>query len=153
MATDAVPARASGDSVIQSWWFGFLVRAALALLAFWALWFAQDRFHAFTLQASANFSYDNSLWLRSVGATVAAGFLFGLAAWLPFTRIRYLPSRLLLAAAALLPVVHFWWIVLEHHGQASGLWRGFWVDVPVETQFVLAGFAGVALASGFRAKI
>ena len=71
MATDAVPARASGDSVIQSWWFGFLVRAALALLAFWALWFAQDRFHAFTLQASANFNYDNSLWLRSVaGATL-----------------------------------------------------------------------------------
>jgi hypothetical protein len=124
------------------------VRAALALLAFWALWFAQDRFHAFTLQASANFSYDNSLWLLSLGATVAARFLFGLAAWLPFTRIRYLPSRLLLAVAALLPVAHFWWIVLEHHEHASGLWRGFWFDVPVETQFVLAGLAGVAIASG-----
>jgi hypothetical protein len=30
---------------------------------------------------------------------------------------------------------------------------GFSFDVPVETQFVLAAFAGVALASGIRAKI
>ncbi len=120
MATDAVPARASSDSIIQAWWFGFLVRAAVALLAFGALWFAQDRFHAYALQASANFSYDNSLWLLSVGATIAAGLLFGLATWLPFTRIRYLPSRLLLAAAALVPVAHFWLIILNHHQRPTG---------------------------------
>jgi hypothetical protein len=153
MATEAVPARASSDPVIQAWWFRFLVRAALALLAFSALWFAQDRFHAFALQRSENFSADTSLWLLSVGATVAAGLLFGLAAWLPFTRIRYLPSRLLLAAAALLPVAHFWLIILNHHVRPTGwLWRAYWFDLSIDTQFVLAGFAGVALASGVRAK-
>jgi hypothetical protein len=100
---------------------------------------------------SANPSYDNSLWLLSVGATIAAGLLFGLAAWLPFTRIRYLPSRLLLAAVALVPVAHFWLIILNHHVRPTGwLWRAYWFDLSVEMQFVLAGFAGVALASGFR---
>ena len=153
MATEAVPGRASSGSTIQAWWFRFLVRAVLALLAFGALWFAQDRLHAFSLRFSANFSYDNSLWLLSVGSTVVAGLLFGLAAWLPFTQIRYLPSRLLLAVAALLPLVHFWWIVLEAHASPNS-WptQARWFDLSLETQFVLAGFAGVALASGFRAR-
>jgi hypothetical protein len=130
-----------------------LVRTALALLAFWALWFAQDRYGTFRVRLSPFFTYDNSLWLLSVVSTIAAGLLFGLAAWLPFTRIRYLPSRLLLAAVALVPVAHFWWIFLNQHGRPTGwLWRAYWFDWSAETQFVLAGFAGVALASGFRAK-
>jgi hypothetical protein len=155
MATEAVPGRASSGSLIRAWWFRFLVRAALALLAFGVLWFAQDRFHAFALQNSENFSndYGLSLWLLSVGATIAAGLLFGLATWLPFTRIRYLPSRLLLAAAALVPVAHFWLVILNHHERPAGwLWQAHWFDFSIETQFVLAGFAGVAIASGFRAK-
>jgi hypothetical protein len=153
MATDAVPVPASSDSRIQAWWFRFLVRAALALLSFWALWFAQDRLRAFALERSTNVSEDNTLWLLSVVTTVMAGLLFGLAAWLPFTRIRYLPSRLLLAAVALVPVAHFWLIFLNHHVRTKGwLWQAHWFDSSVETQFVLAGFAGVALASGFRAK-
>jgi hypothetical protein len=139
--------------MIRAWWFRLLVRVALALLAFGALWFAQDRFHAYALQASGNFSYDNSLWLLSVGTTIAAGLLFGLATLLPFTRMRYLPSRLLLAAAALVPVAHFWLIILNHHERPTGwLWQAYWFDFSVETQFVLAGFAGVAIASGIRAK-
>ncbi len=82
-----------------------------------------------------------------------AGLLFGLAACLPFTRIPYLPSRLLLAAVALVPVVHFSWIILDQHvDPASWLWRAYWFDFSFEMQFVLAGFAGVALASGYRAK-
>ena len=152
-ADAAVHARASSDSMIQTWWFGFLVRTALALLAFWALWFAQDRYSTFRVHAGATFSYENSLWLLSVGATIVAGLLFGLAAWLPFTRVRYLPSRLLLAAVALVPVAHFWWIFLNQHGRPTGwLWRLYWFDMSAQTHFVLAGFAGVALASGFRAK-
>jgi hypothetical protein len=139
--------------MIQAWWLRFIVRAALALLAFWALWFAQDRFSAFRVQYTRPFlGYDNSLWLLSVVATVVAGLLFGLAAWLPFTKIRYLPSRLLLAAAALVPVAHFWWTLVGSQFQDSRLWRFYWFDMSVETQFVLAGFAGVALASGFRAR-
>ena len=94
MATEAVPAQTSSDSMIQAWWFSFLVRTGLVLLAFWALWFAQDRYGAFRVRLSPFFTYDNSLWLLSVAATIVAGFLFGLAAWLPLTRIRYLPSRL-----------------------------------------------------------
>ena len=67
--------------------------------------------------------------------------------------VPYLSSRLLLAAVALVPVAHFWWIFFNHHGNPSGwLWRAYWFDMSSETQFVLAGFAGVALASGFRTK-
>ena len=153
MATEAVPAQTSSDSRIQAWWFSFLVRTGLVLVAFWALWFAQDRYGAFRVRLSPFFTYDNSLWLLSVAATIVAGFLFGLAVWLPFTRIRYLPSRLWLAAVALVPLAHFWWIFLNQHGSPTGwLWRLYWFDMSVQTQFVLAGFAGVALASGFRAK-
>jgi hypothetical protein len=152
----AVHPRAASGSLIQAWWFRFLVRAALVLLAFGALWFAEDRFHALLVQESApssNLSFDNSLWLLSVGAAVATGLLFGLAAWLPFTRIRYLPSRLMLAAVALVPVAHFWWTVLERHARPTGwLWRAYWFDLSVEVQFVLAALAGVAIASGFRAR-
>jgi hypothetical protein len=46
MVTDAVPARASRDSIVQARRFRLLVRAALALLAFWALSFAADRYQA-----------------------------------------------------------------------------------------------------------
>jgi hypothetical protein len=46
MATDAVPARASGGSIAQAGWFRFVVRAAIALLAFWTLSFAADRYIA-----------------------------------------------------------------------------------------------------------
>ena len=155
MATDAVPARASSDSMIQTWWFRFLVRTALALLAFLALWFSQDRYLTFRVQLTRPFlGYDNSLWLLSVVATIVGGLLFGLAAWLPFTGIRYLPSRLLLAAVALVPVAHFWWIVLEQHdsGPTGWLWRAYWFDYSFEVQFVLAALAGVAIASGLRAK-
>ena len=156
MAHAAVPARASSGSLIQARWLRFLVRAALALLAFGALWVAEDRFHALLVEKeapSSNFSFDNSLWLLSVGAAVATGLLFGLAAWLPFTRIRYLPSRLLLAALALVPVAHFWWTVLERHARPTGwLWQAYWFDLSVEVQFVLAALAGVALASGFRTR-
>ncbi len=153
MAADAVSAPAERDSMIQAWWFRYVVRTALVLLALWALWFADDRYSAFRFHAGATFSFDSSLWLLSVGATIVAGLLFGLAAWLPFTRIRYLPSRLLLAVVALVPVAHFWWIFLNQHGAPTGwLWRAYWFDFSRQTQFVLAGFAGVALASGFRAK-
>ena len=153
MATDAVPAQAPSGSMIQTWWFSFLARTGLVLLAFWALWFAQDRYGAFRVRLSPFFTYNNMLWLLSVAATVVAGLLFGLAGWLPFKRIRYLPSRLWLAAVALVPVAHFWWIFLNQHGSPTGWpWRLYWFDMSAETQFVLAGFACVALASGFRAK-
>ena len=152
MATDAVPAQASGGRVIEAWWFGFLVRSVLALLALWTLSFAADRYRAFGLDASANFRYDTSLWLSWAGAMVAAGFLFGLATWLPFAKLRFLPSRLLLAAFALLPLAQFWWVLIQGHGRSGGwLSQAYWFD-GAQIQFVLAALAGVAIASGFRAK-
>jgi hypothetical protein len=152
VATDAVSSRASSDSIVEAWWFLFVVRTALALLAFLALSLAVDRYEVFGRDASANFRYANSLWLSWVGVTVAAGLLFGLATWLPFTKVRFLPSRLLLAAATLLPLVHFWWVLIQGHGQSSGwLAQAYWFD-GAQIQFVMATLAGVAIASGFRAK-
>lgn len=151
MATDAVPARASSDSIVEAWWFRFLVRIALALLALWMLSFASDRYAAFVRDRSANFRYDDSLWLSWVGATVAAGFLFGLATLLPFVKVRYLPSRLLVAALALLPLAHFWWLFQGDVGSGGWLARFYWFD-GVHPQSVLAALAGVAIASGFRPR-
>jgi len=137
MATDAVPAQAPSGSMIQTWWFSFLARTGLVLLAFWALWFAQDRYGAFRVRLSPFFTYNNMLWLLSVAATVVAGLLFGLAAWLPFTRIRYPEPTLARRCGA-------------------GAGRALLVDLLEPTRksnrLALAGFAGVALASGFRAK-
>ena len=151
VATDAVSSRASSGSITEALWFRFVVRTGLALLAFWALSFAQVRYRAFVMEFSAQFRH-GSLWLSWAGVTIAAGLLFRLATWLPFAKIRFLPSRLLLAAVALLPLARFWWAYMEDHA-ASGGWLGrfYWFDEGA-IQFVMAALAGVAIASGFRAK-
>ena len=147
--TEAVPAGASSGSIVQALWFRFLVRAALALLAFGALSFAAGRSRAYQ-ESAAIFRFDDWLWLSWVAAAIVAGLLFGLATWLPFGKIRFLPSRLALAAATLVPVAHFWWLA---DGHALGGWLGtlYWFD-DLAIQFVMAALAGVAIASGFRAK-
>jgi hypothetical protein len=152
VATDAVPTRASSGRIVQALWFRFFVRTALALLALAALSVAADRYEAFASDAAANFRFDEWLWLSWIGATVSAGLLFGLAAWLPFMRFRYAWSRLLLAALPLAPIVQFWWVWMERRGAAGGwLVRADWLT-DAASQSVLAAFAGVAIASGFRAK-
>ncbi len=77
--------------------------------------------------------------------------MFGLATGLPFAKVRFWPSRLLLAAVALVPLVHFWWAFLEGHGGPGALGGNYWFDA-IAVQFEVAALAGVALASGFRAK-
>jgi hypothetical protein len=149
VATDPVPTRVPGNSIVEAGWFRFLVRTALALLAFWILSFAADRYTAFA-EAAVEFRNYDSLWLSWIGAAVAAGLLFGLATWLPFTRIRFLPSRLLLAAAALMPIAHFWWVIVRR-GTGAVQVRLYWFDA-TPIQFVLAVLSGVAIASGFRVK-
>jgi hypothetical protein len=109
MATDALPARASSTSIAEASWFRFLVRAVLVVLAFLMLRLAADQLRTLSLGRSVSLQLDTTLWLESIGSTVAAGLLFGLATWLPFTSVRLLPSRLVLAVVALLPVAHFWW--------------------------------------------
>jgi hypothetical protein len=151
MATDAVPNRTSGGSIAQAGWFRFLVRAGLALLAFGTLWFAADRYSAFIRDTAADFTYNDRVWLSAVGATVVGGALFGLASWLPFTRVRFWPSRLLLAAVALVPLVHFWWVWIHGHQSGGLVERFYWFDAsPI--QFASGLLAGVAIASGFRAR-
>jgi hypothetical protein len=150
MATDAVPAHIARDSLVETWWFRLLVRTALAALAFWTLSFATDRYTTFARDAGTNLRFNDSLWLYWLGATVAVGLLFGLATWLPFTKVRFVPSRLLLAAAALLPAAQSWVLI---QGSETGGWlrQAYWFD-DAPAQFALAVLAGVAIASGFRAK-
>jgi hypothetical protein len=151
MATETVPAQASGGKVVEAWWFGLLVRSALALLGLWTLSFAADRYDSFLVDYQRQLRMNNWLWLSWASAMVAAGFLFGLATWLPFAKVRFLPSRLLLAALALLPLAHFRWVYIQGHGSGGWLARGYWFD-GAQIQFVLPALAGVAIASGFRAK-
>ena len=97
------------------------------------------------------------LWLSWVALVVLAGFLFGLAAWFPFTKVRYLWSRLLLAALALLPLVHYLYVFgyqVPHTGSSGSGWIGrqWYVLSGIAAQTASAALVGVALASGFRAK-
>jgi hypothetical protein len=108
---------------VGAWWLRLIVRTIIALLALWALAFAADRYDVFLRDFGTNFRFDTWLWLSWIGAAAGAGLLFGLAACLPFARVRFLPSRLLLAALALLPLAHFWWVFIEGHGSGGWLAR------------------------------
>ena len=150
MAASAVRAR---PTIAEEWWFRLIARAALAVLALWVLAFAGDRLVAFETDWRFAFDMDRGMWLAWIAPTIGTGFLFGLATWLPFAKVRYLWSRLLLAALALAPIAQFWWLYLEGHA-AELRWRwlfhaDWFVDFPAQS--VLAGLAGVAIASGFRA--
>jgi hypothetical protein len=79
VATDAVPTRSASGSIFRAMWFHLIAGAALAVLAFVSLSVAQDRNIAFRLDGVANLRFDDRLFLPWVGATVVAGFLFGLA--------------------------------------------------------------------------
>jgi hypothetical protein len=156
MAADAVPASSSPGPTFGATWFRLTLRIILALLALLALALAADRLDAWMAEL-ANFQRAPGLWLSWIGATVAAGILFGLATSLPFstTGVRYAWSRLLLAAIALVPIAQYWWVFLfqlgRHHEAGGWLARADWLMDPW-TQSVLAALAGVAIASGFRAR-
>jgi hypothetical protein len=148
VAATAVPAR---RTIADEWWFRLLVRAILALLALWVLAFAGDRRVAFENDFDFG-AMDTGMWLAWIGPTIGTGFLFGLATWLPFAKVRYLWSRLLLAALALAPIAQFWWLFNEGHA-AEIRWRwlfhaDWFLSFPAHS--ALAALAGVAIASGFR---
>jgi hypothetical protein len=155
VAVDAVPASSSRRMVVGAWWLRLIVRTIIALLALWAMAFAADRYDAFFVDYQRQLRMDVWLWLSWIGAAAGAGLLFGLAASLPFARVRYAWSRLLLTAVALVPIAQFWWVFiyqLQRHGEAGGwLTRADWLMDPW-SQSALAALAGVAIASGFRAK-
>jgi hypothetical protein len=136
----------------EQWWLRLVVRIVLALLALGGLAFATNRQDEFIRGFASTFRYDVRLWLAWVGTAAAGGCLFGLAAWIPFTRVRYLWSRLLLAALPLLPLVQFWWVYIEQHGhQTAWEWlvRTGWL-LDASSQTAVAVLVGVAIASGFR---
>ncbi|SRR6266545_935766 len=153
VAVDAIPYR-SRRTFFKPW-LRFVARATLALLAMWTLHLAQNRFASLLENYSSTFHLDTGLWLGWVGTSAGAGFLFGLAALLPFSRVRFLWSRLLLAGLALLPVVQYWLIwgyLLPRRHTMSGWFvtTSGWFDIG--TQLALTVLAGVAIASGFRAE-
>src|SRR5829696_3044261 len=141
--------------IVEEWWFRLIVRAVLALVALWAVHIAAGRFTVFQRDFSTNLNEVGvPEWLAWLGSMAAAGFLFGLAAWLPFGKVRCLWSRLLLAGLALAPLVQFWWVYVfqlgRHHAPGGFISRHVWfADWVSETG--LAILVGVAIASGFRA--
>ena len=71
MGTHAVPARGSGASLVDERWFRFLLRAAIALLAFLALWFAaRSATGRSSSSARRPSDPDDALWFSWVAATV-----------------------------------------------------------------------------------
>ena len=119
------------------------------VLALWALAFAGDRYEAYLRDSQAEFRIDTWLWFSWIGAAVAGGLLFGLATWLPFTSVRFLWSRLLLAAVAFVPIAQFWWVwiyQLQRQGEVPHwVYRADWFfAAPAQT--ALAVLPGVAIA-------
>jgi hypothetical protein len=158
MSVDAVPASPSRGTMLASWWLHLIVRTILTLLALWVLTFADDRYEAWLLSIRrfrVDGLSDDWIWLSWIGAAVVAGLLFGLATWLPFAAIGYRWSRLVLAVVALAPIAQYWWVwiyQLQRHGEVGGwLYTADWFFA-APTQTALAALAGVAIASGFRAK-
>jgi hypothetical protein len=102
-----------------------------------------------------SFEIDSWLWLSWMGAAVGAGLLFGLAIWLPFTSVRFVWSRLLLAAVALIPIAQYWWVwIYQYQGHSKvpdWVYRADWFFA-APAQASLAVLTGVAIASGVRAK-
>ena len=139
-------------SFLEAPWFRLAARAVLALLALWLVHLGSDRYVLFTKDyLSALGVMDLGSWLLWVGSYAGAGLVFGLAAWLPFTSVRYLWSRLLLAAVAFLPLAHFWLVVFylaRRHPVGGWLATDWFWDVASQTALAVLG--GVAVASGFR---
>lgn len=155
MAATAVSTTRSYPRPSEARGFRLACRVVLALLALWAVHFATDRFTAFQMDYEMNAAMGVSKWLMWLAPAAAAGLLFGFAAWLPFGKVRFLWSRLLLAALATAPLLQFWWVYIFQFGRGNppgGLisrhvWFSDWVS-----QTALAILVGVAIASGFRGE-
>ena len=155
MAIDLDGSTRGGRGVFESTWLRAAIRTILALLAFLALYRAQRHFGSFdsVFLPGPRLALDSGAWLSSMGIQALSGLLFGLAAFMPFTRVRYAWSRLLVAAVALAPLAHFW-LVFAHlipRRNFDGWWMQDWFFNP-QAQFVSATFVGVAIASGLQPR-
>jgi ABC-type sulfate transport system permease subunit len=139
--------------IVDAWWFRLLARATLAMLALVMVVSGSKGWEAF-FDRVVKGDFDTAAWLAWVPRMIAAGFLFGLAAWLPFRRLRYRWSRLLLAGLALAPLAQYWWLFLfqlqRNNAVGGWLYRLDWLLAGAD-QKVLAVLAGVAVASVFTA--
>jgi hypothetical protein len=132
----------------------FAIRFSLVAMAVVAMWFAEDRRTAFARDLAADFHWNNGMWAAYGVALLLSGCAFGLAVWLPFSKVRYLPSRLVFAAIALIPFLKATLLLIEMQtGRGLSRWwtEPRWFD---DTAIVAAStvLAGVAIASGFRAR-
>lgn len=153
MATEADHAAGAPARDMRKTSASFLARLGLALLALWLLSVAEHRYEVFHQDFAAFFRFDFWLWAAWVGAAALSGLAFGLAAWLPFGRLRYRWSRLALVLVPLLPLIHYWaywnaWFT-GRSGIEGWLTRPYSVDA-IGPIFALAVLVGVALAAGFR---
>lgn len=146
-----------GRSTSKSPLFRVAIRVALVALAFAALWFAQDRLMTFRQEVSATFHWNNALWITYGVALILGGFAFGVAVWMPFSKLHYMPSRIAFAGIASIPFLHTSLVLIEiqtGHLRAEPQWLSVprWFDDPA-TIATSTALVGVAIASGFRAKL
>jgi hypothetical protein len=149
MAVNAVPASRL-HPLLNARWFRRTCRVVLALLALWAVHLDVGRLSVYRSEFAASFDFDGGAWLAWLAPAMAAGFLFGLATWLPLGRVRYRWSRLLLAALALAPLAQYWYVFVLHHGSGGfGFVRTHMWFADAGSQTALAILVGVAVASVF----
>lgn len=132
----------------------WLLRASFVALAFAALWLAQVEDRRFRETAASAFRFDLRLWSATITPLVLAGVLFAVAARFPFPRPRYAWGRLVLAAIAILPVLHLGFVMWAP--QFTVRWPTIaitprWFD---DGSIPSAGaiLAGVAIGCGFGAR-
>jgi hypothetical protein len=95
------------------------------------------------------FNLDFGLFWRIQAVFVLAGLAFAVATRFPYPRSRYGWSRLFIAAVAIVPAVHFWY-VLDVSTGTRFLSESYWFDdIPFVVWPLLAG---VAVGSGFGAR-
>ena len=133
----------------------FLVRTALLAGGLVSLRFAESRYGAWTREIGSTFHLQLGDWAPWVGLVALTGFGFGLAAWMPWGRMRFRLSRaLLVGVVPLVLLAHFaflFGLILPHVWRPGFLMRSyFWDDVgPL---FALAVLLGVAVASAFAPR-
>jgi hypothetical protein len=154
MSAQAIPTARPRRSALEAPWLRLTVRVLLALMALWLVNFASNQYVLFHKNYVSTLGrMDLGSWLLWVGSLAAAGLVFGLAAWFPFTSVRYLGSRLLLGALAFLPLAYFWLVAFylaRRHPVGGWLSTDWFWDVASQTALAVLG--GVAVASGFTAK-
>jgi hypothetical protein len=141
----AASTRIEAPTGMSAW----LVRAMLLVAALFLFWWAQGAGDELQLTSRAYFRLDGADLAGSVVLFVLAGLAFGLATRFPFPEPRFAWGRLAFAILALVPAVHFWFLL---SGTADGvLGRFFWFDGFVTVQ-IGAVLAGVSIASGVGAR-